>query len=182
MTAVPHTGLGRGAGEVSVGRRDIGAQGGRGDVVGGRATCSQPRRRRQRERGSPCDGRSCLRYVTAEEPCAAAAVSSRTRSARPWERWITSCRTELLHRTLIYNEQHLLHVLCQYEQHDDAHRTHRGLAAAAPERALPEPVDLEQVRHPPSRPTRRHPPRKHRGRLTWTWFSARTVRIVLGAG
>jgi len=61
------------------------------------------------------------------------------------ERWIKSCRTELLDRTLIYNEGHLLHALREYELHYNAHRTHRALHAAAPLRALPEPVNLDQV-------------------------------------
>jgi len=62
------------------------------------------------------------------------------------ERWIKSCRTELLDGTLIYNERHLLHALREYEEYYNIHRRHRALAAAAPLRALPEPVDLEQVR------------------------------------
>ena len=62
------------------------------------------------------------------------------------ERWIKSCRTEILDRTLLYNEQHLLHALREYEGHYNTHRTHRALAAAAPLRALPAPIDLDQVR------------------------------------
>jgi len=62
------------------------------------------------------------------------------------ERWIKSCRTELLDRSLIYNQQHLMHALREYEQHYSAHRTHRPLAAAAPLRALPEPVELHRAR------------------------------------
>ena len=33
------------------------------------------------------------------------------------ERWIQTCRRELLDRTLIWNQRHLLHALHQYEQH-----------------------------------------------------------------
>jgi hypothetical protein len=33
------------------------------------------------------------------------------------ERWIRICRTELLDRTLIWNQAHLLHALREYEAH-----------------------------------------------------------------
>jgi hypothetical protein len=33
------------------------------------------------------------------------------------ERWIQSCRRELLDRTLMWNQAHLLHALCEYERH-----------------------------------------------------------------
>jgi len=36
--------------------------------------------------------------------------------------------------------------LREYEEHENTHRTHRALPAAAPLRAPPEPVDLDQVR------------------------------------
>ena len=56
------------------------------------------------------------------------------------ERWIRSCRAELLDRTLIWNQAHLLHTLREYEQHFNNHRPHRALHAAAPLRALPQPI------------------------------------------
>ncbi len=62
------------------------------------------------------------------------------------ERWIKGCRKELLDRTLIWNRTHLLHVLGEYEQCYNEHRTHRSPHAAAPLRALPEPVELDRVR------------------------------------
>jgi hypothetical protein len=31
------------------------------------------------------------------------------------ERWVRTCRRELLDRTLIYNQRHLLHALREYE-------------------------------------------------------------------
>lgn len=62
------------------------------------------------------------------------------------ERWIKSCRRELLDRTLIWNRAHLLNVLGEYELSINEHRTHRSLHAAAPLRALPEPVELDRVR------------------------------------
>ncbi|MFD0031448.1 integrase core domain-containing protein [Streptomyces sp. NPDC127172] len=56
------------------------------------------------------------------------------------ERWVRSCRTELLDRTLIWNQAHLLHALREYEQFYNQHRPHRTLASAAPLRPLPEPI------------------------------------------
>ncbi|MCZ0996933.1 integrase core domain-containing protein [Streptomyces mirabilis] len=56
------------------------------------------------------------------------------------ERWVRSCRTELLDRTLIWNQAHLLHALREYEQFYNQHRPHRTLAGAAPLRPLPDPI------------------------------------------
>ncbi|WP_035804483.1 integrase core domain-containing protein [Kitasatospora mediocidica] len=56
------------------------------------------------------------------------------------ERWVRSCRTELLDRTLIWNRAHLLHALREYEQFYNTHRPHRSLASAAPLHPLPEPI------------------------------------------
>ena len=55
------------------------------------------------------------------------------------ERRITSCRHELLDRTLIRNQQHLLHVLRESEQFSNIHRPHQGIANARPLHALPQP-------------------------------------------
>ncbi|MFI0818533.1 integrase core domain-containing protein [Streptomyces sp. NPDC021098] len=56
------------------------------------------------------------------------------------ERWVRSCRAELLDRTLIWNKTHLLHALREYEQFYNDHRPHRTLKGAAPLRPLPAPV------------------------------------------
>ncbi|WP_329011390.1 integrase core domain-containing protein [Micromonospora rifamycinica] len=56
------------------------------------------------------------------------------------ERWIQSCRHEVLDRTLIWNQAHLLHALHEYEHHHNQHRPHRGIANARPLRALPDPT------------------------------------------
>jgi transposase len=48
------------------------------------------------------------------------------------ERWAKTLRTELLDRTLIWNQTHLRHALREYERHYNQHRTHRSLAAATP--------------------------------------------------
>jgi len=65
------------------------------------------------------------------------------------ERWIRSCRAELLDRTLIVNQAHLLHALREYETFYNQHRPHRALDAAAPLRPLrppiTEPATLERL-------------------------------------
>ena len=50
------------------------------------------------------------------------------------------CRHELLDRTLILNQAHLLHALREYERHHNTHRPHRGIANARPLQLLPEPI------------------------------------------
>jgi putative transposase len=56
------------------------------------------------------------------------------------ERWIGSCRHELLDRTLIWNQRHLMTVLREYEDFYNTHRPHRALDQAAPLRPLPDGV------------------------------------------
>jgi transposase InsO family protein len=70
------------------------------------------------------------------------------------ERWIQTCRRELLDRTLIWNQRHLLHALHQYERHYNDHRPHRGINNARPLHPLPSPItdagtitDLNVRRH-----------------------------------
>ena len=48
------------------------------------------------------------------------------------ERWVQTCRRELLDRTLIWNQRHLLHALREFEQFYNAHRPHQGIANARP--------------------------------------------------
>ena len=63
------------------------------------------------------------------------------------DRWIGSCRRELLDRTLIWNPRHLMQVLRAYEMFYNTHRPHRALGQAAPLRPLPENViDLDAFR------------------------------------
>jgi putative transposase len=63
------------------------------------------------------------------------------------ERWIGSCRRELLDRTLIWNQRHLVIVLREYEDFYNTHRPHRTLKQAAPLRPLPDSVaDLDHFR------------------------------------
>ena len=51
-----------------------------------------------------------------------------------------TCRRELLDRTLIYNQRHLLHTFRDYEAFSNAHRPHQGIANAIPLQPLPEPI------------------------------------------
>jgi transposase InsO family protein len=63
------------------------------------------------------------------------------------ERWIGSCRRELLDRTLIWNQRHLMTVLREYEDFYNTHRPHRALNQAAPPRPLPGgATDLDHFR------------------------------------
>ena len=57
------------------------------------------------------------------------------------ERWIQTCRVELLDRTLIWNQRHLLHTLREFEQFYNGHRPHQGIANARPLHPLPPPID-----------------------------------------
>ncbi|MFF7656636.1 integrase core domain-containing protein [Streptomyces sp. NPDC007983] len=64
------------------------------------------------------------------------------------ERWIQTCRTELLDRTLIWNQRHLLHALREYQAYYNEHRPHRALKNAAPCRPLPTPITQQaQLTH-----------------------------------
>jgi putative transposase len=67
------------------------------------------------------------------------------------ERWIGTCRRELLDRTLIWNQRHLMHALREYEQFYNGHRPHQGIANARPLQPLPPPLatvtDLRIHRH-----------------------------------
>jgi putative transposase len=62
------------------------------------------------------------------------------------QRWVRTCRRELLDRTLICNQRHLLHALPEYETFYNAHRPHQGIANARPLAPLPEPItNLDQL-------------------------------------
>ncbi|GAA2356380.1 hypothetical protein SVIO_027130 [Streptomyces violaceusniger] len=64
------------------------------------------------------------------------------------ERWIQTCRSELLDRTLIWNQGHLLHALRESESFCNEHRPHRALQQAAPCRPLPAPITQQaQLAH-----------------------------------
>lgn len=64
------------------------------------------------------------------------------------ERWVRTCRRELLDRTLIFNQRHLLHALREYEVFYNGHRPHQGIANARPLAPLPEPMtDPDRLAH-----------------------------------
>ena len=56
------------------------------------------------------------------------------------ERWVLTCRRELLDRTLIWNQRHLLQALREYELFYNAHRPHQGITNARPLQPLPQPI------------------------------------------
>jgi putative transposase len=62
------------------------------------------------------------------------------------ERWIGSCRREILDRTLIWNQAHLQRVLAEYEDHYNRYRPHRTLDQASPLTKLPEPTNADQLK------------------------------------
>ncbi|WP_370373280.1 integrase core domain-containing protein [Catenulispora sp. GP43] len=70
------------------------------------------------------------------------------------ERWVQTCRHELLDRTLIWNQRHLLHALHEYEAHYNSHRAHQAMQQAAPLRAVPPPIT--DPRHTTDLDIRRH--------------------------
>ncbi|MFJ8351835.1 integrase core domain-containing protein, partial [Streptomyces sp. NPDC094153] len=62
------------------------------------------------------------------------------------ERWVQTCRRELLDRTLIWNQRHLLHALREFERFYNVHRPHQGIANARPLNPLPAPIsDPDQI-------------------------------------
>jgi transposase InsO family protein len=64
------------------------------------------------------------------------------------ERRVQTCRRELLDRTLIWNQRHLLHALREFEDFSNSHRPHQGIVNARPLHPLLMPVtNLEQITH-----------------------------------
>ncbi|WP_166029008.1 integrase core domain-containing protein [Streptomyces chilikensis] len=64
------------------------------------------------------------------------------------ERWVQTCRRELLDRTIIWNQQHLLRALREFEDFYNLHRPHQGVANARPLQPLPTPIsDPKQITH-----------------------------------
>ena len=56
------------------------------------------------------------------------------------ERWVQTCRYELVDRTLIWNEHHLRHAPARVRTTSQFHRPHQALNQAAPLRAVPLPA------------------------------------------
>ncbi|WP_158854825.1 integrase core domain-containing protein [Saccharothrix deserti] len=61
------------------------------------------------------------------------------------ERRLRTCRRELLDRTLIRNQRHLLHALREYEKFYNTHRPHQGIANARPLQPLPQPATDQAI-------------------------------------
>jgi putative transposase len=60
------------------------------------------------------------------------------------ERWVLTCRRELLDRTLIWNQHHLLHALREFESHYNT-RPHRTLHQGTP--LAPRPLPIADPAH-----------------------------------
>jgi hypothetical protein len=61
---------------------------------------------------------------------------------------VQTCRRELLDRTLIWNQRHLLHALREFETFYNEHRPHQGIANARPLKPLPPPItEPDQMAH-----------------------------------
>ncbi len=56
------------------------------------------------------------------------------------ERWVQTCRRELLDRTLIWNQRHLLQALREFETFYNQHRPHQGIVNARPLKPLPSAI------------------------------------------
>lgn len=56
------------------------------------------------------------------------------------ERWVQTRRRELLDRTVIWNQRHLIYALREFEQFYNGHRAHQGIATARPLYPLPAQV------------------------------------------
>jgi putative transposase len=64
------------------------------------------------------------------------------------ERWVQTCRRELLDRTLIWNQRHLLHALREFERFYNGHRPHQGIANERPLYPLPAQIpDPRRMTH-----------------------------------
>ncbi len=85
-------------------------------------------------------------------------------TAHPTGAWTAqTCRRELLDRTLIWNQRHLLCALREFEQFYNARRPASGNSQRPATECVARPNPGTGRRHPPSRPQmrppRRHPPR-----------------------
>jgi transposase InsO family protein len=64
------------------------------------------------------------------------------------ERWVQTCRHELLDRTVIWNQRYLFHALREFETFYNEHRPHRSISNARPCTPLPPPItDPQQIAH-----------------------------------
>src|SRR6266849_7757609 len=73
----------------------------------------------------------------------------RTAYRRPWqngvaERWVESCRRELLDHVIVLNEAHLRRLAREYIRYYHEDRTHEGLGKDTPEKR---PVEGREARY-----------------------------------
>ncbi|MFF0869914.1 hypothetical protein ACFYUV_49735 [Nonomuraea sp. NPDC003560] len=71
------------------------------------------------------------------------------------ERWVQTCRRELLDRCLLWNDGHLRHSLGEYEKLNNEHRAHQALdqaAYSAPPRPAHRTGAHPGPEYPPARP------------------------------
>ena len=61
------------------------------------------------------------------------------------ERWVQTCRRELLDRALIWSQSHLVHALREFEHFYYGHRPNQGIANASPLQPLPVPLAAHQI-------------------------------------
>jgi Integrase core domain len=61
---------------------------------------------------------------------------------------VGTVRRECLDRMLIFNERQLVHVLSEYERHDNTHRPHRALDQRSPMAADVEPLSYRRWKFP----------------------------------
>src|SRR5258705_36439 len=85
------------------------------------------------------------------EPCWASSLTSTwlaTATCTSSAHTPPTCRQELLDRTPIWNQRHLLHALREYEAFYNPHRPHQGIVNARPLRRLPQPItDPDRLAH-----------------------------------
>lgn len=62
------------------------------------------------------------------------------------ERWVLSCRRELLDRTLIWDQRHLMRALREFEDFYNYHRPHQGIANVRPAAARRDPERVRPCR------------------------------------
>jgi putative transposase len=88
------------------------------------------------------------------------------------ERWVQTCRRELLDRTLIWNQRHLLYALREFEDFYNGHRPHQGHRERRPATPAARADHRPGADSPPARTSSRtpgrNPPRIHACRVTCT--------------
>lgn len=93
------------------------------------------------------DGKYPALFDTVLEDAGIEVVLSGIRTPRMnalMERWAQTCRRELLDRTLVWNQRHLLHALREFEQHYNSHRPTKASQTPARLRGLATPIHVRR--------------------------------------